>query len=225
MAPRPTAASAPIRPARAAMFATACTALAVGGHVAAGRDTVAIRAVVAGFAILYLVAWVLTGTERSLATIVGGLLGGQFLLHALFAAASTSAAPAGALVRAHAMRPLPPSGAAAAGSATLAAETGGGGLAMTIAHVAAALVAAWWLRRGERAAWTLARRTAALAAYPLRALRSLVALVDAALSPDSLLAPAGPYDTARPHRPASVPARGPVTRRGPPFGTTAFTLR
>jgi len=100
----------------------------------------------------------------------------------------------------------------------------GGGLAMTVAHVTAALVAAWWLRRGERAAWTLARRTAALAAYPLRALRSLPALVDAA-SMDAPSAPAGPYNSSWLIRPASVTLRGSVTRRGPPFGSTAFTHR
>jgi hypothetical protein len=34
------------------------------------------------------VAWALTGTERSLATILGGLLGGQFMLHSLFMSAA-----------------------------------------------------------------------------------------------------------------------------------------
>lgn len=201
------------------MFATVCTVLAIVGHVAAGRTTVAPRAVVVGFVALYLVAWVLTGTERSLATILGGLLGGQFMLHALFAASAPAtvqaAIPAATVVGPHSMQPASATGPAG----------GGGGLTMTIAHVIAALVAAWWLRRGERAAWALARRTAALAGYPLRALRSLAALVDATASLNAPPAPTGLHDTAPLIRPTSVMPGGPVTRRGPPFGSTAFTYR
>jgi hypothetical protein len=201
------------------MFATVCTVLAVAGHLAAGRVGAAPRAIVVGFVALYLVAWVLTGTERSLATILGGLLGGQFMLHALFAAAAPAAVPATGIAGAHSMLPGPATGPAEGGAAGA-----GGGLTMTIAHISAALVAAWWLRRGERAAWTLARRTAALAAYPLQALRSLTAMADAA-SLDAPLAPAGRYDTAPLIRPTSTMPRGPVSRRGPPFGSTAFTYR
>jgi hypothetical protein len=200
------------------MFAAVCTVLAVAGHLVAGRTTAAPRAmVVVGFVALYLVAWVLTGTERSLATILGGLLGGQFILHALFAAvAAPAAVPAAEIVGGHSMRPMPTTGPDAGGA--------GGGLTMTIAHIAAALVAAWWLRRGERAAWTLARRTAAMAAYPVRAFRSVAALADAA-SLDVPLAPAGRYDATPQIRPTSAMLRDLVTRRGPPFGSTAFTCR
>jgi hypothetical protein len=198
------------------MFAAVCTVLAVGGHLFAGHTTAAPRAMVAGFVALYLVAWVLTGSERSLATILGGLLGGQFMLHALFAAAAPAAVPAAEIVGGHSMRSMPATGHGGGDA--------GGGLTMTIAHIIAALVAAWWLRRGERAAWTLARRTAALAAYPLRALRSVAALVDAA-SLDAPLTPAGPYDATPRIRSTSAMLRGPVTRRGPPFGSTAFTCR
>ena len=198
------------------MFATVCTVLAVGGHLVAGRTTAAPRAMVVGFVALYLVAWVLTGTERSLATILGGLLGGQFMLHALFAAATPTRVPAAEIVGGHSMRSMPTPGSGG-GDAD-------GGLTMTLAHVIAALVAAWWLRRGERAAWRLARRTATLAAYPLRALRSLAALADAT-SPAPPLAPAGPYDATPWIRPTSTMLRGLVTRRGPPFRSMAFACR
>jgi hypothetical protein len=206
------------------MFATVCTMLAIVGHVVAGRAAVAPRAVVLGFVALYLLAWVLTGTERALGTILGGLLGGQFMLHALFAAAASAAsatAPAAAaMAGAHSMRPVTGAGAM---TAEPAADVLGGGPAMTLAHVAAALVAAWWLRRGERAAWTLARRTAALAACPLQALRSLAALADATAL-GAVPAPAGrPYDSSDLIGPTSVTLRGPVTRRGPPFGSTSLT--
>lgn len=197
------------------MFTTVCTSLAVAGHVAAGRETVAPRAVVVGLVALYLVAWVLGGTERSLGTILGGLLGGQFMLHALFAAA---AAPTVMMAGEHSM----PADPGMAGGAIAAASSGDalvGGWTMTLAHVAAALAAAWWLRRGERAAWTLARRTAALAAYPLRALRALVALLET-VSPHARVAEAGAYGSPRLIGPTGVMLRGSVTRRGPPFGST-----
>jgi hypothetical protein len=197
------------------MFATVCTLLAIAGHTAAGRAAVAPRATVVGFVALYLMAWVLTSTERSLATILGGLLGGQFVLHALFAAAGARAA---AMVEAsHSMRPGMVPGAMTARPVD---DTLAGGPAMTIAHVIAALVAAWWLRRGERAAWLLARRTAALAAYPLRALRSLVALADLA-APATASAPDRPAETSRLIRPMTLMLRGAVTRRGPPFEACA----
>lgn len=211
------------------MFATVCTLLAIAGHMAAGRAAVAPRAIIVGFVALYLVAWVLTGTERSLATILGGLLGGQFMLHALFAAAAAPAAvaPVAKMLDAHSMHAEGPAGAMTAMAAMTIKPpeaSSGAGLTMTIAHVMAAVVAAWWLRRGERAAWTLARRTAALAAYPLRALRSLTAWVVAAAAVlDARPAPTGPYDSTRLIGPTGVTLRGPVTRRGPPFGWTAFT--
>jgi hypothetical protein len=212
------AARPPVRPARAAMFTTVCTTLAVAGHLAAGRAAVAPRAVVVGFVGLYLVAWVVTGTERSLVTILGGLLGGQFMLHALFAAA----APGAKIVGVHAAHTGAADAAVMIGPGQAGADSGP---TMMLAHVAAALVAAWWLRRGERAAWTLARRTAALAAYPLRALRSAAAALIDAVSVDALPVPAGPYDTARLIKPADVLLRGAVTRRGPPFGSMALTHR
>lgn len=85
----------------------------------------------AGFGTVAAVAVALAGTERSLGTILGGLLGGQFMLHALFSAAQQGMSH----------HPL---------------GRGQGG--MTLAHVLAAAGAALWLRYGERAVWRLARR-------------------------------------------------------------------
>jgi hypothetical protein len=87
---------------------------------------------------------------------------------------------------------------------------GSSGLAMTLAHVAAAVVSAWWLRRGERAAWALARRFAALADRPIRLLRALL---------DSSAVPAAPVRFV-PVTAETVPTervlRHLVVRRGPP---------
>src|SRR5256885_1047513 len=125
----------PARPARAAMFATVCMMLAIAGHVAAGRAAVAPRAIVVGCVALYLVAWVLTGTERSLATILGGLLGGQFMLHALFAAAAvpSAVAPAARMLGAHSVHPGAPTGAMTAMTSMTVKPPGrslGGGLTL-----------------------------------------------------------------------------------------------
>lgn len=194
----------PIRPplfrtARAVVFATVCITLTVLGHVLAGGAAVPGWAAVTGFGAVLGVTLLLAGHERSLATILGGLLGGQFALHTLFTHAAAHHAPA-------------MHGAMAHGTDTAApAAHGGGNLGMTLAHCAAALVAAWWLRRGERAAWTLARRAAAVTDRPIRLLLALLTI-----------------EAANPPRPVAVvpaadavPAAGrvlrhQVVRRGPP---------
>src|SRR5690606_4683127 len=64
------------RTARAVVFATVCTSFAVTGHVLAG-GAVPFWSAAAGFAAVLGVTCMLAGHERSLATILGGLLGGQ----------------------------------------------------------------------------------------------------------------------------------------------------
>ncbi|WP_207939332.1 hypothetical protein, partial [Actinomadura darangshiensis] len=209
MAPHPL-----FRTARAVVFATVCVTLATLGHVLAGGTAVPAWAAMTGFAAVLGVTLMLAGHERSLATILGGLLGGQFALHTLFTAAIDP-------VRHH-----PPAMHAAmtdgmtdgmAGGmhehfAAPAGHGGGNGLAMTLAHCVAALVAAWWLRRGEQATWSLARRIAAAADRPARLLLAL-----------SAVEPAGP--ASRPCRtvpetaaimPIGRVLRYQVVRRGPP---------
>ncbi|GAA0336327.1 MFS transporter [Actinoallomurus spadix] len=180
------------RLARAVVFAAVCTALAVAGHSAAAHAPVPPAAVGAGLAGLTIVAVVLAGTERSLGTIAAGLLGGQFMLHVLFAAAQH-----GQHLAHHP-----------------AASGAHGAPAMTFAHVAAAVASAWWLRRGERAVWRLARRAAAAAARPLRALLSTPAPLAA---PSRRPVPAGPVI-----RPPDRVLRHVLTRRGPPAPFPAF---
>ncbi|MBT2207406.1 MFS transporter [Actinomadura sp. NEAU-AAG7] len=128
-----------LRTARSTVFATVCVTLAAVGHSLSSRDVVPAWAVLTGFAAVLGVSLTLAGHERSLATLLGGLLGGQFALHTLFGAATQP------MIH-HASDAHP----AARGS----------GVSMTLAHVAAAVLAALWLRRGERAAWSLARRLA-----------------------------------------------------------------
>ncbi|RFU37096.1 hypothetical protein DZF91_34705, partial [Actinomadura logoneensis] len=129
------------RSARAVVFATVCLTLTVAGHAYSAGAAVPAAGIALGFPLVAVVAALLAGTERSLPTILGGLLGAQFGLHVLFVQVSDGTVHHGAPHAAH----------------------GHGGAVMTLAHTLAALVAAWWLRRGEAAAWSLARRIAAAA--------------------------------------------------------------
>jgi hypothetical protein len=192
-----------LRLGRAAVFAAVCTALALTGHVAASDVAVAPWTVGAGCALMTALALLLTGHERSLPTILGGLFGGQFTLHVLFAAGQANAAAAD--LTAHPGHGVPD------------VPDGHGGAGMTVAHYAAALAAAWWLRRGEHAVWRLAREVTALALAPARALFT-VALV---LPPGLIrVPPAG--DTVA--RPAGRILRHAVSRRGPPVRSRVLAL-
>jgi hypothetical protein len=197
------------RSSRAVVFATVCVTLATVGHAFSSTAPVPAWAILTGFGLVLAVALLLTGHERSLATILGGLLGGQFVLHSLYAAATGWALPT---VDAASPATAPAASAAAHHAATI--EVGGqdSGISMTLAHVVAALVSAWWLRRGERAAWALARRIADMAERPIRAILAFLG---------------GLEPSAPPSRTVQVPAVGEtstvglilrhhVVRRGPP---------
>ncbi|QKG24111.1 hypothetical protein [Actinomadura verrucosospora] len=195
MSPRP---RQPIfRAARAVVFATVCVALATLGHDLASHEPVPGWAVLAGFGAVLAVTLALAGHERSLPTIMGGLLGGQFALHTLFASATQG------------MRDCDPG--AHTGHAAAVPAMHGSGTSMTLAHVAAAVAAAWWLRRGERAAWSLARRLASAADRPIRLLLALLLIEPAERPLRTPVVPvaAGALATGR-------ALRHQVVRRGPP---------
>ncbi|MGI8334248.1 hypothetical protein ACRYCC_30200 [Actinomadura scrupuli] len=194
-----------LRVTRSSVFAAVCVSLAIAGHATVSHAAVGPWALGFGFAAVLAVAWVLTGTERSLVTILGGLLGGQFALHVLFAAAQ----PGAPAMDHSGSRP------------DLMAAEHGGGTAMTLAHIGAAVVSAWWLRRGERAVWVLARRTAALTAASLLGLLGLLCLLD----PPPVRAATRAVSHARAlARPRMAALRYCVVRRGPPLRSTALAL-
>jgi hypothetical protein len=187
------------------VFATVCVTLATLGHALTSAAEVPVWAIGAGFGGVLAVTLVLAGHERSLPTILGGLLGGQFVLHSLYAAATGPA--------------LPAPDAGSAGHHVIAEAPGHeSGLAMTLAHVAAAVVSAWWLRRGERAAWSLARRIADLADRPVRVLLALFAGFEPAAAPPriSLIPAVGETSTV------GLVLRHVVVRRGPPARSRAL---
>ncbi|GAA4488080.1 hypothetical protein GCM10023191_017000 [Actinoallomurus oryzae] len=179
------------RAARAVVFATVCVALAVTGHMVASHATVSPVAAVGGLAVMTVVGMALAGAERSLATIFGGLLGGQFVLHALFSAAEHGQH----LTHGDTMAPS------------------SAGWTMTFAHGVAAAVSAWWLHRGERAVWSLARRVAAALVRPARTLLSAAPPVRSAPRLQAAPSPAA--------APRGALLRHVVIRRGPPAARTA----
>ncbi|MEV4252475.1 MFS transporter [Spirillospora sp. NPDC049652] len=194
------------RLARALVFATVCVALATLGHALAASTAVPAWAALTGFAGVLAVTYALSGHERSLPTIAGGLVGGQFGLHALYTSACGACAslthPAGGVSSLHdGHHPV------------IVAPAHGPGATMTFAHVAAGLVSGWWLWRGERAAWSLARRIASFADRPVRLLLALLAVAAEVVAPPALV-PAVPSAPATALRRA---LRHQVVRRGPPL--------
>ena len=212
----------PIRPllrlGRAGVFSAVCVALAAAGHAVVSDAPVAFWALTVGFAGLMALSVTLAGHERAFPTILGGLLGGQFMLHALFSATGPEPpAPA----------PLPVPGSGGSGGpgavdadhhlTALGAHQPG--LSMMLAHYVAALLAALWLRRGERAVWTLTRQVAALAGRPARALLTAAARTTSIIGPVRV-----PVTATVTVRPAGRMLRHALLRRGPPLRSTALSL-
>jgi hypothetical protein len=152
--------------ARAAVFAAVCTVLAVAAHMPMSGSGVPMTAVMVGAAAVFCFARMAASLgERGLVSI-GLLVGGsQFALHVLFEVAQAPAAPQVAAVPMPGMDGMTGMAGAPSGSALLGLSYG-----MTIAHVLGAVVAAWWLRRGEAALFAVARRARAVVSTSWRML-------------------------------------------------------
>ncbi|MFI6334594.1 hypothetical protein [Streptomyces sp. NPDC050535] len=186
-------ASLAVRSLRAAVFAVLCVLLAVGGHGLATGEAPPLWADGAGALALFAAGCLLGGRERSLAGIGGAMLAAQAGLHLGFEAARPRMAmnTHGAhMTHHHAMTPH-----------------------ATSAHLAAALLATWWLRRGEAALWSLLRRAVTL-------VPGLVAWWRGRTGPSHTQARwnlvCGNAAEPRPLR--QVLLRHAVSRRGPPAG-------
>lgn len=186
-----------VRGVRAVVFAMLCVLLAAGGHALATGAAPPVAVQVAAVLPVFAAGCLLGGRERSLAGIGGAMLAVQGGLHLVFHAAQ----PHHVAMVMHGMRMTDTHAHALTPHATAA-------------HVGAAVVLTWWLRRGEAAVWSL--------------LRSAVAFVPG-LAAWWLAAggPRGVSDMPEPKRWAGgdtgalkgVRLRYAVHRRGPPSGT------
>lgn len=137
------------RSVRAGVFATACVGVSAGGHAAMSSHELPWAGPLVGFALVFVCAWGAAGEERGLGAICGWMLWGQLALHVLFSYVQSGHSGAAE----HAMD--------GPEAAAIGAADQGTGPGMLAAHILAALVSAWWLRRGEAALFALLRLIAA----------------------------------------------------------------
>jgi hypothetical protein len=182
---------------RAGGFAAVAMPVSLAGHLAAGAQAPDHATVLLGVALIVLAHRTVLGRrERSWPVITLALVSTQVCLHVLLAC------DAGAHV--HALR-------------SQATVTGLPTPAMLAAHVLAALVLGWFLRQGERALWSAARRAGVSAVIAvidrLLAVLRLAPVVDSDRRTCATGVP--PQQTPRAPHLCVVCGAGPVWR-GPP---------
>ncbi|WP_433454047.1 hypothetical protein ACQPXS_38445 [Streptomyces sp. CA-142005] len=197
-------ASPAVKSLRAAVFAAVCVLLAAAGHGLAMGDMPPLWADAAGFLAVFALGWTLGERERSLPGIGAVMLLTQAGLHLGFDVAhpvtGRSAMPGHTMAAMH-MHAAAITQAHEAAPQHLTAHA-------TAAHLLAALVASWWLRRGEAALWSLLRRA-----------RTLVPGLVAWWRDTPLPAPVdhAPRVPSAPRPPRLTFLRHAVSRRGPPL--------
>ena len=186
--------------ARSVVFAAVCVALSTGAHAAMSHAAIPVWAVVFGFAAVSVFARIVAVRERGLGAISVLVFGAQVGLHLLF----TAAEPASASNSMSAMPGMP----AGHGSGQPMDHLSAG---MVCGHVLAALVAAWWLRRGEAAVHRCARRAAACISAPIDVVHRLLVGDHGGFA-----GPAAVRPPSQPHATGGSLIRFAVIRRGPP---------
>ena len=206
-------ASPAVRGLRAAVFAALCVLLAAGGHTLATGMTPPVWTQAAGFVPVFAAGWLLGGRERSLAAIGAATLTSQAGLHLAFGAAGSHSAAVrqGRGISPMAMPPTVKAHMAMQGMRMIHTTTPPPHAVTphaTVAHLLAALLLTWWLRRGEAALWSLLRRSVAL----VPGLAAWWQGYGEPAAPDSVSP--GPDHRTRTPRPLLL--RHTVHRRGPP---------
>lgn len=182
----------PATPIRAGVFAAVSVGVSANGHTFYSGHDIPLTGTLIGGALMLAIGWALARRERSGGIILGWMLWGQLALHLIFAMTEGRTGS-------HATHL-----AADVGENTGADPT----LGMLAAHLGAALICALWLRRGEAAAFRLARQ-----------LRTLLAgMFRIGIAPPTV--PCPPWtgqcrDNGTILAPRTVPQYA-VSRRGPP---------
>ncbi|MFJ3821705.1 hypothetical protein [Streptomyces nodosus] len=224
-----------VRSVRAAVFAVVCVLLAAAGHTLATGFAPPLWVQAGGFLAVFTVGTALAARERSQFGIGAAMLVVQGGLHLAFDATgppdvptppamhlpglSTETHGAGLHAAMHSeglhaamhMMGTPMTGmsmAAMPPGMPLAAPSHGMSAPAVVAHLAAALVASWCLRRGEAALWSLLRKAVAFVPGLAAWWRTAAPLPGYAL-------PTGPFAPRR-HPLRQTLLRHALSRRGPP---------
>ncbi|WP_199823977.1 hypothetical protein [Streptomyces sp. NBRC 109706] len=214
-----------IRVLRAAVFAALCVTLSAGAHVLLSGQPLPVPAVIMVTLGVFVLAWTLAGErERGFAAIAALLIPLQLAADAVFTVGQNacygpgSGAPVGPL-RLFGVDLIcaggdfgTPLARLVAGQEPLAEPAGhaAGPWLLLAAHIAVGLIAAGWLRGGERAVARLLRAAGAATFRPL-----LIAVAAHRVTVDEPAAPAAVR--RQPARPTSPPLTHSVLRRGPPI--------
>ncbi|MFD1658717.1 hypothetical protein ACFSL4_10960 [Streptomyces caeni] len=183
-----------VRSVRAAVFSVVCVLLAAGGHALATGAVPQVWVDAAASLPVFAAAVALAGRECSLRAIAAAMLTVQGALHLAFAAAGPSHVPMRMPGMSHAMH-------MACAPCVTASH-------VVAAHLAAALLASWCLRRGEAALWSLLRK--AVTFVP-----GLVAWWRRTAPPPVCVGASRPHGRRR-HPLGQALPRHALTRRGPP---------
>lgn len=197
------------RVARAAALAAVCVLLAAVGHVLASQTVLPQSTVLQAGIAVFCVGWGFARRERALSSIAAFVLGTQAVLYLWFQAAEIH----DPVARCAAVTNLPP-GLTVPGMCGTAVPGWAQSALLIGSHVLAALICAWWLRRGEAALFMLGRFVLTLGRALLRGLAVL--LRAAAFVPYAGPRPSGFTRDHEPPRRLPAGARLPVVRRGPP---------
>ncbi len=133
---------------RAAGFVLTAAVLGVAGHLQVSGTSLSPWVLAAVSLPAAFVGWRLSAGEPGTGTLAGCVLGVQLGLHLVLVLAAPAAG----------MSPAAAAGMAGMHSMAGASSMGGMGLGpMAAAHLCCAVLAAWWIRRGERALFTTVR--------------------------------------------------------------------
>ncbi|GAB2608089.1 hypothetical protein GCM10027168_46370 [Streptomyces capparidis] len=205
-----------LRTLRAALFTALCVTLAASAHVLLSRSPLPLATLAVVAAGVFGAAFALAGRERRLAHIAALLVPLELAVDWVFTRSQdtcygTSGGPVPGSLRS--VGALCGDGS----SVGTVIELPGGMVPawlLLLAHVAVGLIAAWWLRQGEAAAFRLLRALAAVAVAPLRLVLSVPVTAPVPF----------PARRRRDERPSPTEAavRRYVARRGPPCPAPAW---